>query len=65
MKTNNLILPIATALIGVLFGYLMFSSGNSDQQKEEHTAEIHKKDEVWTCSMHPQIMLPEPGDCPL
>jgi len=21
--------------------------------------------EVWTCSMHPQIQLPEPGDCPI
>ena len=20
---------------------------------------------VWTCSMHPQIQLPEPGDCPI
>lgn len=22
-------------------------------------------DTVWTCSMHPQIALPEPGDCPI
>ena len=20
---------------------------------------------MWTCSMHPQIMQPEPGDCPI
>src|SRR3990172_9364556 len=23
------------------------------------------KDEVWTCSMHPQIRLSEPGKCPI
>lgn len=23
------------------------------------------KASVWTCSMHPQIQLPEPGDCPI
>ncbi len=23
------------------------------------------KDEVWTCSMHPQIRLPAPGSCPI
>ena len=21
--------------------------------------------QMWTCSMHPQIMQPEPGDCPI
>ncbi|TXT22118.1 MAG: hypothetical protein FD138_3719, partial [Planctomycetota bacterium] len=23
------------------------------------------KSEIWTCSMHPQIRLPNPGQCPI
>ena len=29
-----------------------------------HSEEI-ASNQMWTCSMHPQIMQPEPGDCPI
>lgn len=50
--------------VGLLLGWYFF--GNSSTKVTEHnhseTAETNQK---WTCSMHPQIMQPEAGDCPI
>lgn len=53
----------AALLAGLLLGYLLFS-GNADSHVHEETA-IEATDEVWTCSMHPQIRQPEAGSCPI
>lgn len=40
----------------------------SSHTEEEHDLEEHFDEEgnvTWTCSMHPQIKLPEPGKCPI
>ncbi|MGB7841332.1 MAG: efflux RND transporter periplasmic adaptor subunit [Salinimicrobium sp.] len=51
---------------GLLLGYWIFSSNTettSSKPAEEH---VHDSvTQMWTCSMHPQIMQPEPGDCPI
>lgn len=51
-------------VVGLLFGWFFF--GNSATKETEHndseTAETNQK---WTCSMHPQIMQAEAGDCPI
>jgi membrane fusion protein, copper/silver efflux system len=42
--------------------------GNSHDEQlvhDEHVAHEQKDDVIWTCSMHPQIRLPEPGKCPI
>ena len=50
--------------VGLLLGWFLF--GNSSNEKTEHNhAEMAETDQMWTCSMHPQIMLPEAGDCPI
>jgi len=60
---------------GLVLGYLIFSNGSSDTNLEstkvlegseghDHEGE-NGETQMWTCSMHPQIMLPEPGDCPI
>ena len=66
MKRNNIYITLAL-LIGMLVGYLIFGGSNKEVQdkSEAHTHEVKKADQKWTCSMHPQIMLPEPGDCPI
>ncbi|WP_335964292.1 efflux RND transporter periplasmic adaptor subunit [Galbibacter sp. PAP.153] len=62
MKKNTIYIIIA-AIAGLLLGYVLFSGTNAVEKKEEH---LHSKNEqMWTCSMHPQIMRPEPGDCPI
>lgn len=38
------------------------------EEEGEHDLEAHFDEEgniTWTCSMHPQIKLPEPGKCPI
>ncbi|MCO5725382.1 efflux RND transporter periplasmic adaptor subunit [Robiginitalea marina] len=57
---------IGAALVaGLLAGYLIFGNGSGG------AGEVHTHEEgqalatQWTCSMHPQILQPEPGDCPI
>jgi len=55
---------IGLVVLGLLFGWLLF--GNSSNKEEEHNHnEVAETNQMWTCSMHPQIMQPEPGDCPI
>ncbi|NNC35127.1 MAG: efflux RND transporter periplasmic adaptor subunit [Croceitalea sp.] len=54
------------AIIGLGVGYLLFGTSNGDTMEameHDHATEI--ENQMWTCSMHPQIMQPEPGDCPI
>ncbi len=48
--------------IGLLIGWFVF--GNNSQ-KEPHDHSTETIEEHWTCSMHPQIDLPEFGACPI
>ena len=58
------IIYIGILALGLLLGWLLFS--NSTAQKTEHNHnETVKTNQMWTCSMHPQIMKSEPGDCPI
>jgi len=63
------IIYIAILLGGLALGYLFFGTGEGNNESEgtEITGEHdHGEDtQMWTCSMHPQIMQPEPGDCPI
>src|SRR5690606_24009738 len=64
---KNIIYIISALLIGLAVGYFAFggsapSSESEEAHEHEHAAEANQ---MWTCSMHPQIMQPEPGDCPL
>jgi Cu(I)/Ag(I) efflux system membrane fusion protein len=55
---------IGILAIGLLLGWVLF--GNSSKEKTEHNhEEILATNKMWTCSMHPQIMQPEAGDCPI
>ncbi|WP_299260347.1 efflux RND transporter periplasmic adaptor subunit [uncultured Aquimarina sp.] len=64
MKKNVVYMGIAV-LAGLLMGYFIFG-GNANKEAEvvrDHANEI--SDQTWTCSMHPQIMQSESGDCPI
>jgi len=56
-------------LTGLLLGWLIFSGNNRNQSSNQTTVEeAHDhgaEPTVWTCSMHPQIRMEEPGDCPI
>lgn len=41
------------------------SAGPAHPADPAAVAPDEKMEEVWTCTMHPQIRMPEPGDCPI
>ena len=55
---------LVTLLIGLLIGWLIFNNSGKSGTKFEEDA-IVRSEQMWTCSMHPQIMQPEQGDCPI
>ncbi|RRQ49469.1 efflux RND transporter periplasmic adaptor subunit [Maribacter algicola] len=64
---NRKVIYIGLAgIAGLFLGWLIF--GKSDERANS-SAEVHEHklegQQMWTCSMHPQIMQPEPGDCPI
>ncbi|OBX25868.1 Cu(I)/Ag(I) efflux system membrane fusion protein [Gelidibacter algens] len=60
------IIYIALLIAGLVLGYVFFgtsSEGSANTKNVSDTSETQIQ--MWTCSMHPQIMQPEPGDCPI
>ena len=56
---------IIAAIAGLFVGYLIFSgTGNGNMEQGDHSHD-QAEGKQWTCSMHPQILQPEPGDCPI
>jgi len=49
---------------GIFLGWLFFHSPGKTEDKHNHTAEA-TKGTIWTCAMHPQIRMSEPGKCPI
>lgn len=47
-------------VIGIGIQRLFFSAPGAGAVAEEPAGE----ETIWTCSMHPQVRLPNPGDCP-
>lgn len=55
-------------LAGLFLGWLIFSGDSSSGEQTtaaEHDHDHDHGEEVWTCSMHPQIRMDKPGKCPL
>ncbi|MCB7481497.1 efflux RND transporter periplasmic adaptor subunit [Christiangramia sediminis] len=67
MNTNkkNIILGVGILIAGILLGWLFFGGSSEESGVEEVHDHAAEQEEVWTCSMHPQIRQPEPGDCPI
>ncbi len=65
MKQRIILIAVA-AIIGLGVGYVLFGTSHADtMEATEHDHETGSENQMWTCSMHPQIMQPEPGDCPI
>jgi len=60
------IIYIAILAAGLVLGYVFFgNAGTGASGNSEISESADAGPQMWTCSMHPQIMQPEPGDCPL
>lgn len=69
MNKNTIYIGVAL-IVGLLGGFLIFGGDSSGKatnmvtDNQEYSEEI-ASNQMWTCSMHPQIMHTEPGDCPI
>ncbi len=65
-KYKNYILGAGILIIGIIAGSV-FSGGGSEatHDEAEHEYVQDPVTQLWTCAMHPQIQLEEPGDCPI
>ncbi len=61
---ENIKYILPSIVIGLFFGWLFFAGGSSSDKVNKHETE-EQAVEHWTCSMHPQIDEPEPGQCPI
>jgi Cu(I)/Ag(I) efflux system membrane fusion protein len=50
--------------VGLLLGWILFGVSSKEETDHNHDA-VTETNQMWTCSMHPQIMQPEAGDCPI
>ena len=51
-------------IIGLFLGWFFFHNSQKNEMKSAHATEAVKKT-IWTCSMHPQIRMEQPGKCPI
>ena len=51
-------------MAGLMLGWLLFSGSLKEETGHLHD-EVTEINQLWTCAMHPQIMQPEAGDCPI
>jgi len=61
LKNNKM--TIGLILVAFFIG-MRFSSGDSTTHSDKHEAQS-SENQVWTCSMHPNVQLPESGQCPI
>jgi len=61
---KNIITAITTLVLGLILGYFFFGRTISEDKQNPAKHQHSETEEVWTCSMHPEIRLPEFGPCP-
>ncbi|WP_334057649.1 efflux RND transporter periplasmic adaptor subunit [Polaribacter sp. P097] len=64
MKNNKIVIYAGLLVVGVVLGWLLFGGSSNKETDHNHNA-VAETNQMWTCSMHPQIIKPEPGDCPI
>ena len=64
-KIKLVIIIILTLIIGMWLGSMFFGGDSHEGHQHEGSSGEQAKEEIWTCSMHPQIRQSEPGNCPL
>jgi len=63
MRRQTIFLSI-TLITGIFLGWVFFHSTPAKEEKHDHSSET-TKETIWTCAMHPQIRMHEPGKCPI
>jgi len=64
-KREVIIIAIAL-VVGISLGSIFFgTSSNEVSEGHNHSETENVEETIWTCSMHPQIKMDKPGDCPI
>jgi Cu(I)/Ag(I) efflux system membrane fusion protein len=63
-KNKNILKMVGILFAGVLLGWIAFGGNNTPKSDHEQSTSV-SKETIWTCSMHPQIRMNEPGLCPI
>jgi len=61
---NKYFLYSLFAVAGLFIGWILFHSPGTSRENKIQTTQSAKA-VIWTCAMHPQIRMPEPGKCPI
>jgi Cu(I)/Ag(I) efflux system membrane fusion protein len=64
VKSRNVLFGFLV-VVAFLLGLLVRGGGDDRPQEATHVEADHQQATTWTCSMHPQIQLPKPGQCPI
>jgi Cu(I)/Ag(I) efflux system membrane fusion protein len=51
-------------ITGIFIGWLVFHPSRKNEEKPNHSTDV-VQGAVWTCAMHPQIRMEQPGKCPI
>ncbi len=63
---NNWKLILITAVVAFLLGFVFSGSSSLPRSEAVSATRTHEQgSQIWTCSMHPQIRMNEPGQCPI
>ncbi len=62
---QNYKLIVIVLTFGILLGWIISPSGNKQSAEDGHDHSEEVANQIWTCSMHPQIKKDQPGDCPI
>ena len=65
-KYKKYIIAAGILILGIILGNV-FSGGSSEttHAEGEHESSQDPVTQLWTCSMHPQIKMEKPGNCPI
>jgi Cu(I)/Ag(I) efflux system membrane fusion protein len=62
--SNKYVMYSLLLIGGIFIGWLFFHSSRKNEKKPDQATETGKST-IWTCAMHPQIRMPQPGKCPI
>ncbi len=51
-------------ILGIFIGWIFFHPSREKAESHDHSGEA-VQGTIWTCAMHPQIRMSEPGNCPI
>ncbi|MBT4414599.1 MAG: efflux RND transporter periplasmic adaptor subunit [Polaribacter sp.] len=61
---KKILIYVGILAIGLLLGWFLFGGSSNNETNPNHDT-IQETNKMWTCSMHPQIMQQEAGNCPI